>query len=59
MTVAQSRLVEAAPDWRNDFPALRQDVNGHALVYLDSAASAQMPEAVIDAVAEYQRGYWL
>lgn len=55
MTVAQSRLVEAAPDWRNDFPALRQEVNGHALVYLDSAASAQMPEAVIDAVAEYQR----
>ena len=55
MTVAQSRLVEAAPAWRNDFPALRQEVNGHPLVYLDSAASAQMPDAVIDTVTEYQR----
>ena len=55
MTVAQSQLVHAAPDWRNDFPALRQEVNGHPLVYLDSAASAQMPEAVINTVAEYQR----
>ncbi len=40
---------------RDDFPALDQQVNGHPLVYLDSAASAQQPAAVIDAVAEYQR----
>ncbi len=42
-------------DVRADFPALRQDVNGHPLVYLDSAASAQQPTAVIDAVAHYHR----
>lgn len=40
---------------RDDFPALHQEVNGHALVYLDSAASAQQPTTVIDAVARYQR----
>jgi cysteine desulfurase/selenocysteine lyase len=40
--------------WRSDFPALDQSVHGHPLVYLDSAASAQQPAAVIDAVARYQ-----
>lgn len=40
---------------RQDFPALRQDINGHPIVYLDSAASAQQPDCVIDAVANYQR----
>ena len=40
---------------RADFPALDQDVNGHHLVYLDSAASAQQPSAVIDAIARYER----
>lgn len=41
--------------WRADFPALDQEVNGHPLVYLDSAASSQSPAAVIDAIAHYQR----
>jgi len=40
--------------WR-DFPALQQDIGDHRLVYLDSAASAQQPSIVIDAVARYQR----
>ena len=40
---------------RDDFPALHQAVNGQPLVYLDSAASAQQPTTVIDAVARYQR----
>lgn len=40
---------------RDDFPALAQKINGAPLVYLDSAASAQQPVAVIDAVAEYHR----
>lgn len=39
--------------YRDDFPALAQDVQGRPLVYLDSAASAQQPRAVIDAVARY------
>ncbi len=40
---------------RDDFPALKQDINGHSLVYLDSAASAQQPTAVMQTVAEYQQ----
>gem|GEM_PF-2280249 len=30
---------------REDFPALRQTVNGHPLVYLDNAATSQKPRA--------------
>ncbi len=36
---------------RRDFPALDQTVNGHPLVYLDNAASAQKPRAVIEAIS--------
>jgi cysteine desulfurase/selenocysteine lyase len=39
---------------RADFPALAQQVNDHSLVYLDSAASSQMPRCVIDAIADYE-----
>ena len=35
---------------RAEFPILARQVNGHPLVYLDSAASAQKPRAVIDAM---------
>ncbi len=43
---------------RADFPLLGREVNGQPLVYLDSAASAQKPEAVIHAEAEfYRHGY--
>ena len=41
-------------DCRADFPALQQDVSGQPLVYLDSAASSQAPQMVIDAIANYQ-----
>ncbi|STU68723.1 cysteine desulfurase [Klebsiella variicola] len=40
------------------FPVLNREVNGQPLAYLDSAASAQKPEAVIGAEAEfYRHGY--
>jgi cysteine desulfurase/selenocysteine lyase len=38
---------------REQFPILHQEINGHPLVYLDSAASSQKPRSVIDAVARY------
>jgi cysteine desulfurase/selenocysteine lyase len=38
---------------RADFPVLHQEVNGCRLAYLDNAASAQHPTAVIDAVSHY------
>ncbi|MGH7292731.1 MAG: aminotransferase class V-fold PLP-dependent enzyme, partial [Myxococcota bacterium] len=34
---------------RGDFPILSRSVDGHPLVYLDSAATSQKPRAVIDA----------
>ncbi|HKP45707.1 MAG TPA: cysteine desulfurase [Pyrinomonadaceae bacterium] len=33
---------------RQDFPVLRQTVNGKPLIYLDNAASSQVPQVVID-----------
>ncbi|OUM98374.1 MAG: cysteine desulfurase [Firmicutes bacterium ZCTH02-B6] len=38
---------------RKDFPVLDQRVNGRPLVYLDSAATAQKPRPVIDAVRRF------
>jgi cysteine desulfurase/selenocysteine lyase len=38
---------------RTDFPILRQKVHGKPLVYLDNAASAQKPRAVIEAIKHY------
>jgi cysteine desulfurase/selenocysteine lyase len=38
---------------RADFPILSQEVRGRRLVYLDSAASAQKPRAVIDAITHF------
>jgi cysteine desulfurase/selenocysteine lyase len=43
---------------RRDFPILSQRRGGKPLVYLDSAASAQKPQAVLDAIDDcYQRYY--
>ncbi|HRP09413.1 MAG TPA: cysteine desulfurase [Terricaulis sp.] len=41
---------------RAAFPILSREVNGRPLVYLDSAASAQKPEAVVAAMAGAMRG---
>ncbi|GGN92111.1 cysteine desulfurase [Saccharibacillus kuerlensis] len=38
---------------REQFPILSQEVNGHPLVYLDSAATSQKPRAVLDAMKHY------
>jgi cysteine desulfurase/selenocysteine lyase len=40
---------------RADFPVLAQTVNGKPLVYLDNAASAQVPQVVIERGAKYLR----
>jgi cysteine desulfurase/selenocysteine lyase len=43
---------------RKDFPILQQSVHGKPLVFLDSAASAQKPRAVIDAITRvYEHDY--
>ncbi len=38
---------------RQDFPILTEKVHGRPLVYLDSAATSQKPQVVIDALTRY------
>ena len=38
---------------RSQFPALSQQVNQQPLIYLDSAATTQKPQVVINAISEY------
>ena len=38
---------------REDFPLLKQMVNGKPLVYLDNAATSQKPQSVIDTLVRY------
>ncbi|MGE7623128.1 cysteine desulfurase [Viridibacillus sp. NPDC096237] len=40
-------------DIRSYFPILNQEINGHPLVYLDSAATSQKPIQVIEAIKNY------
>ena len=42
---------------RSDFPLLARTVHGKPLVYLDSAATSQKPQRVIDALVRYYRDY--
>ncbi|WP_332461112.1 cysteine desulfurase [Acuticoccus mangrovi] len=43
---------------RADFPILRQEIHGKPLVYLDNAASAQKPQAVLDRIMQaYSEDY--
>ena len=44
-------------DIRNDFPILNREVNGNPLVYLDTAATSQTPQAVIDVISDYYSRY--
>jgi cysteine desulfurase/selenocysteine lyase len=48
----------SAPDFtalRAEFPLLSREMQGRPLVYLDSAATSQKPQCVLDAVATYYR----
>src|SRR5262249_14155855 len=47
--IAAKRVFDVA-QVRKDFPILARSVNGKPLVYLDNAASAQKPRAVIEAM---------
>src|SRR3982751_2889842 len=50
------KTVKSQVDWpalREEFPILRECVNGHPLIYFDSAASSQKPTAVLDVVRSY------
>jgi cysteine desulfurase / selenocysteine lyase len=56
--VHTSHLAGMYPDMelgalRDQFPVLKERVNGHTLIYLDSAATTQRPRAVIDALSNF------
>lgn len=42
---------------RNDFPILKEVINGKQLVYFDNAATTQKPQLVLDALAGYYEHY--
>jgi cysteine desulfurase / selenocysteine lyase len=50
------KAAKSQVDWpavREEFPILRERINGHPLIYFDSAASSQKPTAVLDVVRNY------
>lgn len=60
MTSATTSLkpeISSSFDWkkiRADFPILQLKIDGKPLIYLDNAASSQMPQQVIDRLVRYQ-----
>jgi cysteine desulfurase/selenocysteine lyase len=46
---------EGGEGYKQDFPILQQKIHGKPLVFLDSAASSQKPQCVIDALVRYYR----
>lgn len=54
MAVTRDRALDTTR-LRQDFPILGREVNGHRLVYLDSAGSAQKPRQVLDAMDGFYR----
>src|SRR5687767_4359827 len=59
MTAIHGALLQRAGTFdiervRADFPILDLEVSGKPLVFLDNAASSQMPRPVIDRIVQYQ-----
>lgn len=51
MTAIKEKIL--ATKVRSDFPILHQEVNGKPLIYLDSAATSQKPQAILDTLCHY------
>src|ERR1700685_3277950 len=49
MALTGSRIADAAAE----FPVLRREIDGRTVAYLDSAATSQTPQPVIDAIVRY------
>jgi cysteine desulfurase/selenocysteine lyase len=55
--ITSGNTTRSIADIRQDFPLLAREVHGKPLVYLDSTASSQKPNAVIEAMTMYYQGY--
>ncbi len=53
MNAVVSAVKRTPADWRSDFPALQRTVHGKPLVYFDSAATAQRPRQVLEAMESF------
>ena len=53
MTIEKENKLFSLEEIRNQFPILKQVVNGKPLVYLDNAATTQKPQSVIDVLTKY------
>jgi cysteine desulfurase/selenocysteine lyase len=42
---------------KKQFKVFDQKVNGHPLIYFDSASTSQTPQSVVDAMVNYYSGY--
>jgi cysteine desulfurase/selenocysteine lyase len=51
--MATAHHTSSLPDVRADFPVLRREWNGHRVTYIDSAATAQKPKQVLDAMDRF------
>jgi len=54
---ARTPAARTVEEIRRDFPILARQVHGKPLVYLDSTASSQKPQSVIDAMTHYYQTY--
>lgn len=52
------KLKKEAVSWRKDFPIFDKKMNGKPVTFLDSAASAQKPQAVIDAMNTVMKSHY-
>jgi len=53
ITISKRRCEWDVERIRKDFPVLSQTVNGNPLIYLDNAASSQVPQMVIERGSQY------
>src|SRR5436190_12451052 len=55
--ITSENTTRSIADIRRDFPILAREVHGKPLVYLDSTASSQKPNTVIEAMTTYYQSY--
>jgi cysteine desulfurase / selenocysteine lyase len=55
--MSSAAAVAGGLDVRSDFPILSREIGGRPLIYLDSGATSQKPQVVIDAQAEHLRSH--